>query len=114
MVAGVLLLIAWITIVPASASKRAALGARLGKDRPSGLTAMRVARAMVHFASDRAARMLSRASNGEISPEFAAMILRDVAAAPVSRTEAFEEIVEAPEATARRVGDAKFIQIERE
>ncbi len=107
-------LIAWLVFIPATPQERAALGAGIGQERPVGLPQMRMARALVHFAPDRAARMLSRASNGEISPQLAGMLLRDLAAGPVQRKEAFERVVVAPpepdQAPARQVGGAKFLR----
>ncbi len=107
-------LIAWLVFIPATPQERAALGAGIGQERPVGLPQMRMARALVHFAPDRAARMLSRASNGEISPQLAGMLLRDLAAGPVQRKEAFERVVVAPpnpdQAPTRQVGGAKFLR----
>lgn len=104
MVALMIALLGWVIFVPASAAERAALGSGIGVERPDGLTEMRIARAMVHFAPDRAARMLSRASKGELSPELAGLILRQIAAGPAS--------VEPP-APEPRTGSAKFVQVER-
>ena len=103
----------WLLLVPASPSERQALGAQFGDDSPVGLTQMRIARAMVHFAPDYAARRLSRASGGTISPELAGMLLRDVAKGPAARNAAFESVTQ-PEAAAplsqqRRTSGAKFV-----
>ncbi|MDO6588905.1 hypothetical protein DS901_14050 [Loktanella sp. D2R18] len=75
----ILFIVAWIWLVPATPMERDALSAPIGINRPEGLTAMRIARAMVHFAPERAAKLLSDASNGDISPELAGMLLRQVA-----------------------------------
>jgi hypothetical protein len=79
MLALTITLLGWVLLVPATAAERAALNAPLGAPSPDGLLELRIARAMIHFAPERSARMLSRASDGEISPELAAMILRDIA-----------------------------------
>ena len=114
--AGLLALAAWVGLADATPDERAALGASVGEKRPEGLVAMRVARAMVHFAPDRAARMLSEGSNGEISVELAAMILRDAAKGPVAGQQAFDVIVaDEPEETNRtrsNTGGAKFISVD--
>lgn len=104
MVAASITLLGWVIFVPASAAERAALKSGIGVEWPDGLTEMRIARAMVHFAPDRAARMLSRASKGELSPELAGMILRQIAAGPASAE---------PPAPEPRTGGAKFVPAER-
>jgi hypothetical protein len=107
-----LMVTAWIALVPASAVERRALGAQIGVERPEGLVTMRMARAMVHFAPERAARMLSRTSNGEVSVELAGQILRTLA----DGTLAPIEQITAPEShsstSPRQVGDAKFIRVD--
>lgn len=100
---------AWLGLAAATPEERAALGAQVGEERPRGLVQMRVARAMVHFAPDRAAVFLSEASDGEISPELAGMMLRHMAAGPVAQQTAFDDMVAAPQATDRRAGGAKFV-----
>ncbi|WP_296423146.1 hypothetical protein [Yoonia sp.] len=92
----------WIAFVPATADERSALGARIGDARPPGLVPLRTARAMVRLAPDRAARLLSRASNGELSPELAAMLLRDIAKG---------QHLQPPPGPSDPVGGAKFIQV---
>jgi hypothetical protein len=74
-----LFIIGWVWLVPATPMERDALSTPIGIERPTGLTAMRVARAMVHFAPERAAQLLSDSTNGEISPRLAGMILRQIA-----------------------------------
>ena len=103
MVALMIGLLGWVIFVPATAAERQALRSGIGVERPDGLVEMRIARAMVHFAPDRAARMLSRASKGELSPELAGMILRQIAAGPASAE---------PPAPEPRTGSAKFVQVE--
>jgi hypothetical protein len=106
-------LFGWLAFVPATPQERAALGAGIGVERPIGLPQMRMARALVYFAPDRAARMMSDASNGQISPQLAGMLLRDLAAGPVQQREAFERVVNAPEGgqtSAREAGGAKFVR----
>ncbi len=105
-VAAMITVIAWVALVPASAGERLALGTRVGEDRPRGLVQMRIARAMVHFAPDRAAQMLSRASDGEISPELAGMMLRDLAAGPGAGQITTQD-------ESRSTGGAKFVQVDR-
>lgn len=100
-----LMIIAWLWLVPATPVERSALSAPIGVERPAGLTAMRVARAMVHFAPERAAKMLSDASEGEISPELAGMMLRQVANGDTPQPTQ-------PETTSRMGGGAKFIRPE--
>lgn len=104
MVAFSLAMMGWVTLMPATAAERDALRAPIGADRPDGLTQLRIARAMVHFAPERSARLLSRASNGELSPELAGMLLRGIA------TGAPDMPDEPP--PDRQTGDAKFIRVE--
>ncbi len=110
--AALIALFGWLGLAGATPEERAALGAQIGENRPDGLVLMRFARAIVHFAPERAALMLSEASNGDISPELAGMMLRDMAAGPVARQTAFEEMIAEPAPTrqTRQVGGAKFIQ----
>jgi hypothetical protein len=107
-----LMITAWVTLVPASAVERRALGAQIGAERPEGLVPMRMARAMVHFAPERAARILSRTSNGDVSVEVAGQILRSLA----DGTLASQAQLTAPESQSstspRQVGDAKFIRVD--
>ncbi|WP_342078422.1 hypothetical protein [Yoonia sp. SS1-5] len=107
-------LIGWLALVPASGAERTALNAPLSGPDPLDLTAMRVARAMVHFAPDRAARMLSRSTDGEISVALAGMILRDLAAGNRSsgRTAAAVPPEDASAPT-RSTGGAKFVRVDR-
>ena len=97
--------IAWIWLVPASAIERNALNAKIGQERPVGLSAMRIARVMVHFAPDRAARMLSDASDGELSPELAGMLLRQIASGHP------EQPVTPADDETPNTGGAKFIRV---
>ena len=101
MLALTITLLGWLIFVPATAAERAALGAAIGTERPEGLLQMRLAQAMVHFAPDRAARLLSRASKGEISPQLAGIILRQIASG---------QAVAPPPEPARSAGGAKFVQ----
>lgn len=80
MLALTITLLGWVTLVPANAVERNALNAPVGADRPEGLLQLRIARAMLHFAPERSAQLLSRVSGGELSPELAGMLLRDIAA----------------------------------
>ena len=115
-VAGLLAIAAWVGLVDATPEERTALGASVGEKRPEGLVALRVARAMVHFAPERAARMASQRSNGEISVEEAEVILRDAAKGPAADQQAFDVIVaDEPEETNRtrsNTGGAKFISVD--
>ena len=104
-IAALLALIAWLTLVPATQAERAALGDGIAQAQPLGLAQMRVARAMVHFAPEYAAQMLSRATQGEISPELAGMLLRHIAAGPNTR-------VTQPNGSSRDAGGAKFVQVD--
>jgi len=114
--AGLLAVAAWVGLVDATPEERTALGASVGEKRPEGLVAMRVARAMVHFAPDRAARMISERSNGEVSIEQARLMLRDTAEGPAADQQAFDAIVvDDPEETNRtrsNTGGAKFISVD--
>ncbi|WP_439156476.1 hypothetical protein [Yoonia sp.] len=104
MVAFSLAMAGWVTLVPATAAERDALRAPIGADRPDGLTQLRIARAMVHFAPERSARLLSRSSNGELSPELAGMVLRDIAAGAPD--------IPADPPPDQQTGGAKFIRVE--
>lgn len=112
MLALTLTLTAWVAILPATPAERSALRAPIGTERPAGLMQMRVARAFVHFAPDRAARLLSRSSNGEISEELAGMLLRDLAKGSASDDPNSQNTVTATPTT--RSGDttAKFVQVD--
>ena len=87
--------------------ERDALAAQFGVERPEGLTAMRIARAMVHFAPERAAKLLSDSTNGELSPQLAGMLLRQIAngtpQAPVSN---------APPALGDDIDGPRFIRVD--
>lgn len=95
------MIIGWLWLVPATPVERSALSSPVGVDRPAGLTAMRVARAMIHFAPDRAARMLSNATKGEVSPELAGMMLRQIANGEPAHPD-----------TESDTGGAKFIRVD--
>jgi len=101
-----IMVIGWIGLVPATAVERSALSAPLGVERPEGLTSMRVARAMVHFAPERAARMLSDSTNGEISPELAGMMLRQIAEGNPA------EVAPSPETQGRSIDGPKFVTVD--
>ncbi|WP_019956041.1 hypothetical protein [Yoonia vestfoldensis] len=105
MLALTITLLGWVTLVPATAAERAALNAPLGATSPDGLLELRIARAMIHFAPERSAQMLSRASNGEISPELAEMILRDIAFG----TQDVPSSATPPE---RQTGGARFVTVD--
>ena len=110
-VAALLAITAWVGLASATPEERAALGAQIGTERPDGLVQMRIARAMVHFAPDRAARMLSDASKGEISPGLAGMLLRDLAKGPVAGQAAFDEMsIPTADGSQQRPDGAKFIR----
>ncbi|WP_341366631.1 hypothetical protein [Yoonia sp. BS5-3] len=97
----------WLVFVPATQAERNALTDSPIAQSGFALTQMRVARLMVHFAPERAANMISRASNGEISPEYAGMLLRHLAnGSPTMQPVVTEE------PTTRSVGDAKFVTID--
>lgn len=100
-----LTLAAWVLLVPASQAERQALRAPVGEARPEGLTGMRIARAMVHFAPNRAAKLLARASDGELSEELAGMMLRQLAAGVPADPTAEPAVATAP-------GGARFIMVE--
>lgn len=97
---------AWLIFVPATQAERAALGDSPIAHTSLALAQMRVARVVVHFAPERAAAMLSRASNGEISPELAGMLLRQIANGPQ-----MQKMPEQPQ-EGRRVGGAKFVTVD--
>ncbi|MDX8347428.1 hypothetical protein SLH49_05455 [Cognatiyoonia sp. IB215446] len=109
-VAALLALIAWLTLVPASQAERAALGNDPLARTSFALSQMRIARIVVHFAPERAANLLSRASGGDISPELAGMLLRDIARNNVEEDPQFE-VVETTRTT-RSVGGAKFVTVD--
>ncbi|MFQ1699010.1 hypothetical protein ACJ5NV_00310 [Loktanella agnita] len=78
-VASLIALIAWLVFVPASPTEQAALARGPLGDQRHGLAQLRFARTMLHFAPERAARTMSRATDGEISPELAGLLLRQMA-----------------------------------
>ena len=89
----------WLIFVPATAAEIRALG---GTVQPVALAQMRAARALLHFAPNRSAQFLSRASRGQMSPELIGMLLRQVAAEPGAQ--------DGPP-DANRVDGAKFVTI---
>ena len=111
MLALMLTITAWVALVPATPKERTAMGASIGTERPPGLAQMRVARAFVHFAPNRAARMLSRSSNGEISEELAGMLLRDLANGPASQTKPVDAGT-SERVTGRPDVGAKFVRVD--
>ncbi len=102
-----LALIVWLTMVPATQAERAALGNSPFATTPFSLAQMRVARVMVHFAPERASKLLSQASGGAISPELAGMYLREMAGEPSRGLPQTEQV----NAT-RSVGGAKFVTVD--
>jgi len=102
----------WIVFVPASDDELASLGVQAGSERPVGLVQLRAARAMVHFAPNRAANVFSRATDGEISPELAGMLLRDAADGAAIRAANNAAILEQQTSgnNLRSSTGAKFIQ----
>ncbi len=113
----ILMLSIWVLLVPASAHERDALGASVGEKRPAGLMVLRIARSMVHFAPDRAARLLSSMSKGEISPELAGMMLRDIANGPAANKAASDALIanqpqQNADPTGRQDSTAKFIKVD--
>lgn len=111
-VALLIFLVGWVALVPATEDEIAAIGAVSDIERPLGLMQLRVARAMVHIAPDRAARAISRASDGEISPELAGMLLRDIADGAAVRAANDAVVFDEPVGVEPRRGStgAKFIQ----
>jgi hypothetical protein len=91
--------------------ERDALPASLGIERPDGLTAMRIARAMIHFAPNRAAQMMSDASNGETSPELAGMLLRQIASGN-PQSPAAAPATTAPPAVGDDIDGPRFITVD--
>ena len=109
-IACVLAVIVWLTLVPPTLAERNALGNSPFQQTGVALAQMRIARLVVHFAPDRAATMLSNASNGEISPELAGMLLRQIASGPVGLETEMQTI--SPPAQERSVGGAKFVTVD--
>lgn len=68
---------------------------------------MRIAQAMIDFAPEKFARLLSMASNGELSPDFAGMILRQIASGQAPRSGGQGQ------PPADNAGGAKFVTVER-
>jgi len=97
---------AWLIFVPATQAERAALGNSPVARTSLSLAQMRVARIMVHFAPERAALLLSRSSNGEISPELASLMLNQIANGPQVQT-----IPREPQ-QGRSGGGAKFVTVD--
>ena len=97
-----------LAFVPPTRAEQDALGNNPFVQTQMILAQMRVARLVVHFAPERAANMLSNASNGEISPELAGMILRQIASGP------FTAPVEMETASPQRrsAGGAKFVTVD--
>jgi hypothetical protein len=112
MLALTLTIAAWVMILPATPAERGALGAQIGTQRPDGLIQMRVAQAIVHFAPNRAARMISRSSNGEISEELAGMLLRDLAKGAAANAPIIQNTVTATPSTRGGDTSAKFVQVD--
>ncbi|MEL6682043.1 MAG: hypothetical protein AAFQ09_05295 [Pseudomonadota bacterium] len=110
-IAGALAIIAWLVFVPPSEAERAAIGNGPLAASPVAIAQMRVARVIVHVAPKRAAQLLSRASGGEISPEFAGMLLREMARQPTGLAPQTETVSETVRST-RTAGRAKFVTVD--
>ena len=105
--AGFLTLAGWLILVPASPAEQAAFGHGALADSRLSLAQMRFARFAVHFAPERTAALISRASEGEISPEYAGMLLRDLAnGRPQLQTQPEDP------APTRDAGGAKFLTLD--
>ncbi len=109
-VAGALALIVWLTMVPASQAERAALGRSIIPPSPFSLAQMRIARVFVHVAPERAAQLVSRASDGAVSPELAGMMLRDMAGDVTGQFPQVDTLQTVD--TGRSVGGAKFVTVD--
>ena len=97
----------YLTLVPATQAEKAALGNHPLATSPIALAQMRIARLVVHVAPAQAATMVSYATGGEISPELAGMLLRDIANGPrdiTPQAEAYQPV--------RSAGGAKFVTVD--
>lgn len=110
-----IMLVGWISLTAASPQERIALRATANEARPDGLVPMRIARAFVHFAPNRAAKMMSATSDGRISVDQADTILRNLALGPASQDQPTE--IAAPEQPVappkRGTSGAKFITVDK-
>ena len=66
--AGLLFLLAWIFLIPASAAEVTALGAREGNTYPPGLRMMRAAKVVVTVAPDRTYDMMAMVLPQDVAP----------------------------------------------
>lgn len=115
-VAGIMAVVAWVFLASASPQERSILNASAGTQRPDGLVTMRVARAIVYVAPDRAARMLSLASGGEFSVEAASAILDGIANGTTTKGARIDQTTPSlpvDEQTMRMAGGAKFVQVDQ-
>ncbi|PJI85163.1 hypothetical protein BC777_3161 [Yoonia maricola] len=81
--AGLLFFLAWVFLIPASASETTALGARDGATYPAGLRMMRVAKVVVAVAPPRAYDLIAMGLRRDISPLMVRVAFTQIAAGNV-------------------------------
>lgn len=105
-------LLGWVIFVPATEKERAALGVTNDNTRPYGLAEMRIAQVMMDFAPQRFARLVSMASNGELSPDFAELIMRKIASGDVPQPA--QTAQQPADPAGRGPNGSKFVTINRD
>jgi len=106
-----IMLVGWMSLTPATPDESAALGSDIKENRPEGLVQMRIARALIYFVPNRAAKMLSFSSGGEISVETAEFALNEIAQGPASREPTAAPEIAPEDPAVRQISGAKFVKV---
>lgn len=104
--AGLLLLVAWLLLIPSNANERQALGADPGTSYPDGLRSMRTAKFITWVAPPRAYELIARFAQSDDSPEEVETMLKNIA---TGRTEG--DLTQEP-FSAREIEGPRFIRVD--
>ena len=107
--AGILLFLAWIVFVPATADEATALGADPDTQYPAGLRPMRTAQMIVAIAPDPAYDLMARVAGAEMRPWMIKLVMQQMAQGRVLPPSA---TVNEPPQTARDIDGPRFIQVD--
>ena len=108
--AGLIVLCAWLFLLPATAEDVEALGAREGTDYPPGLRMMRVAQLVVAVAPPRAYDLIAMGLRQDISPLMVRIMMTQMAAGHVLPASARGNGMPAPQSD-RNIEGPRFIKI---
>lgn len=110
--AGLLFLIAWIFLIPASAKDVTALGARAGEPYPAGLRMMRVARIIVATAPPRAYDLIAMGLRQDVSPLMVRIAMTQMAAGNVLPASTRGNGMPAIQSDRDNIDGPRFIKVE--